>query len=53
MKAGSTVWHESRHCVHEPLRVFHLWVEQPVVQGERTTTSDGASPRMRWKRTDP
>jgi redox-sensitive bicupin YhaK (pirin superfamily) len=28
MKTGSTVWHESRQSVHEPLRVFHLWISQ-------------------------
>jgi redox-sensitive bicupin YhaK (pirin superfamily) len=28
MKAGSTIWHESCHSVHEPLRMFHLWIAQ-------------------------
>ncbi len=32
MKAGSTVWHESRHSAYEPLRVFHLWIEQVGAQ---------------------
>jgi redox-sensitive bicupin YhaK (pirin superfamily) len=44
MKAGSVIWHEGGDVAREPLRVFHLWVEQPVVQGERTTTSEYIAP---------
>jgi redox-sensitive bicupin YhaK (pirin superfamily) len=38
MKSGSVVWHECGDAVSEPLRVFHLWVEQPVAQGERAAS---------------
>jgi redox-sensitive bicupin YhaK (pirin superfamily) len=40
MKAGSVIWHEGGDAASEPLRVFHLWVEQPGVQGKRVTTSE-------------
>ena len=30
MKAGGVVWHEGGNAAREPLRVFHLWVEQPL-----------------------
>src|SRR5580658_480311 len=44
MKAGSVVWHEGGDAVREPLRVFHLWVEQPVARGARATTSEYIAP---------
>jgi len=44
MKAGSTVWHESRHCVHEPLRVFHLWIAQPGAQTACAAASECVAP---------
>lgn len=44
MKAGGVIWHEGGDAVREPLRVFHLWIEQPVVQGERATMSEYIAP---------
>ena len=41
MKAGSVIWHEGGDTVREPLRVFHLWVEQPLAaQGEFPAMSE-------------
>jgi redox-sensitive bicupin YhaK (pirin superfamily) len=44
MKSGSVIWHEGGDAASEPLRVFHLWVEQPVAQGERAATSEYIAP---------
>jgi redox-sensitive bicupin YhaK (pirin superfamily) len=44
MKAGSVLWHEGVDVMREPLRVFHLWVGQPVAEGERATTSQYIAP---------
>src|SRR4029077_966633 len=44
MKAGSTVWHESRHCVHEPLRVFHLWIARLGAQRACAAASECVAP---------
>jgi redox-sensitive bicupin YhaK (pirin superfamily) len=44
MKAGSVIWHEGGDAGREPLRVFHLWVEQLVVQGESAATSEYIAP---------
>ena len=41
MKAGSVIWHEDEAAAREPLRVFHLWVEQPLaVQEEFAAASE-------------
>ena len=45
MKAGRVIWHEARDAVGEPLRVFHLWVEQQIgAQGEFAAVSESISP---------
>jgi redox-sensitive bicupin YhaK (pirin superfamily) len=44
MKAGSTVWHESRHSAHEPLRVFHLWIAQLGAQTAYAVASESVAP---------
>jgi redox-sensitive bicupin YhaK (pirin superfamily) len=44
MKAGSVIWHEGGDAAREPLRVFHLWVEQFVAQGESAATSEYIAP---------
>jgi redox-sensitive bicupin YhaK (pirin superfamily) len=44
MRAGSVIWHEGGDSVREPLRVFHLWVEQLVPQGECAATSEYIAP---------
>ena len=40
MKSGSVIWHEGEDAASEPLRVFHLWVGQPVAQADRAATSE-------------
>src|ERR1700756_1405072 len=41
MKAGSVIWHDDEAAAREPLRVFHLWVEQPLaVQEEFAAASE-------------
>jgi redox-sensitive bicupin YhaK (pirin superfamily) len=44
MKAGGTLWHGSRHCVHEPLRVFHLWIAQLGAQTACAAASECIAP---------
>jgi len=44
MKAGSTVWHERRHSVHEPLRMFHLWIAQFGAQTACAAASECIAP---------
>ena len=44
LKAGSLIWHEGGDAVREPLRVFHLWVEQCAARSERATTSECVAP---------
>jgi redox-sensitive bicupin YhaK (pirin superfamily) len=44
MKAGSTVWHERRHSVHEPLRMFHLWIAQLGAQTACAAASECIAP---------
>jgi redox-sensitive bicupin YhaK (pirin superfamily) len=44
MKSGSVIWHEGGYAEREPLRVFHLWVEGLVVQGEAAATSECIAP---------
>lgn len=34
LKAGSLIWHEGGDAVREPLRVFHLWIQQRVACAE-------------------
>jgi redox-sensitive bicupin YhaK (pirin superfamily) len=43
MKSGSVIWHECADAASEALRVFHLWVEHPVGQGERAPSEYMAS----------
>jgi redox-sensitive bicupin YhaK (pirin superfamily) len=44
MTAGSVLWHEGGDAMREPLRVFHLWVEQRVAQGQYAATSEYIAP---------
>ena len=44
MKSGSVIWHEGGDAASEPLRVFHLWVAQPVAQAEPAATSEYIAP---------
>jgi len=44
MKAGGVVSHESGNAAHEPLRVFHLWVERLGAQGEFAALSQSIGP---------
>src|SRR5580693_6721026 len=44
MKSGSVIWHEGEDAASEPLRVFHLWVGQPVAQAERAAASEYIAP---------
>lgn len=44
MKAGSVMWHEGADAVRQPLRVFHLWVEQLVAEGNGATRSQYIAP---------
>jgi len=45
MKAGSTLWHESRHSVHEPLlRMFQLWIAQLGAQTACAAASECIAP---------
>lgn len=45
MKAGSVLWHEGREVgLREPLRLFHLWVEQLAVQGQQAARSEYLAP---------
>jgi redox-sensitive bicupin YhaK (pirin superfamily) len=44
MKAGGVLWHEGGDAMREPLRIFHLWVEQPAAPAELATTSECIGP---------
>jgi redox-sensitive bicupin YhaK (pirin superfamily) len=44
MKAGSVIWHEDGDAAREPLRVFHLWVEQPLVAQEEFAAASETIP---------
>jgi redox-sensitive bicupin YhaK (pirin superfamily) len=44
MKAGSVIWHEGGEDVREPLRLFHVWIEQPSAQRESVATSEYIAP---------
>jgi redox-sensitive bicupin YhaK (pirin superfamily) len=44
MRSGSAIWHERGDAASEPLRVFHVWVEQPVAPGGRAARSEYIAP---------
>jgi redox-sensitive bicupin YhaK (pirin superfamily) len=45
MKAGSVAWHEGGDSAREPLRAFHLWVEQQLgAQGQCAAISETIAP---------
>jgi redox-sensitive bicupin YhaK (pirin superfamily) len=44
MKSGSVVWHEGGDAAREPLRVFHLWIEQLGAREERAAVSEYIAP---------